>query len=320
MSRPNQDVHDGAADLFASWAEQPPRAAHFIVTIYGDVVEPRGGILWMGTLIEICEVVGLSESLVRTAVSRLVAAGQLIGERSGRRSYYRLTDQAQEEFAAAARVLFSAPVEHESLLFVVPRDPDARVPAGFVRVGPDLLVGTTRPGAKVPDGLAFRADVMQGAADFPSFAARCWNLDRHAAAYRRVLDRFTPLMARLAGGARLSPQDSLVARLLLVDDFREATLEDPGLPAAALPADWPGEAARTLFAGLYFDLSGLADSHISAHFRDEAGLLAASTSLVRARLANMADVRKRHTTAKTSAFRDVGRPADELEKRHRKPR
>ena len=50
------------------------RSASFIVTLYGDVAVPRGGVLWTGTLIEICARVGISESLVRTAVSRLVTA------------------------------------------------------------------------------------------------------------------------------------------------------------------------------------------------------------------------------------------------------
>ena len=70
--------------------ESPLKAAGFIVTIYGDVVEPRGGVAWTGNLIETCAAVGISETLVRTAVSRLVAAGQLSGEREGRRSFYRL--------------------------------------------------------------------------------------------------------------------------------------------------------------------------------------------------------------------------------------
>ncbi|PII39244.1 hypothetical protein T190_08555, partial [Sinorhizobium meliloti CCBAU 01290] len=91
--------------------ETPLRAASFIVTIYGDVVEPRGGAIWIGNLIEICAGVGISETLVRTAVSRLVAAGQLAGEREGRRSFYRLTDAARAEFAAAARVIFGPPEE-----------------------------------------------------------------------------------------------------------------------------------------------------------------------------------------------------------------
>ena len=46
---------------------QELRAAGFIVTVYGDIVLPRGGILWTGSLIEICNRAGLSESVVRTA-------------------------------------------------------------------------------------------------------------------------------------------------------------------------------------------------------------------------------------------------------------
>lgn len=76
-------IHPSILPLF----EPSPRCASFIVTIYGDVVEPRGGILWMGNLIDLCAVAGLNESLVRTSVSRLVSAGQLIGVREGRKSY-----------------------------------------------------------------------------------------------------------------------------------------------------------------------------------------------------------------------------------------
>jgi PaaX-like protein len=57
----------------------PPRATGFIVTVCGDVVVPRRGVLWMGTLVRICAGLGLSEGLVRTAMSRLVAGGRLGG-------------------------------------------------------------------------------------------------------------------------------------------------------------------------------------------------------------------------------------------------
>jgi len=281
-------MHDRASELLSLWSTHPPRAAHFIVTIYGDVVEPRGGILWMGTLIEICEVVGVSESLVRTAVSRLVGAGQLVGERAGRRSYYRLTDRAQVDFAAAAHVLFAPPAEPTGLVFAAHTGRDARLPVGYVAVGPDLFVGPDRRGVALPDGLVFRAEVAQGSEAFPAFAVRLWDLDRHAAAYRRVLERFAPLEALLADGVSLSPRDCLVIRLLLVDAFRDAVLHDPILPAAALPADWPGAAARALFARLYLDLSVSADSHVGSRFRDAEGLLSATTQQVRARLEKLA--------------------------------
>lgn len=293
-------MHDDASELVSGWCRHPPRAAHFIVTIYGDVVEPRGGILWMGTLIEICELVGLSETLVRTAVSRLVTAGQLVGQRVGRRSYYCLTDRAQVDFAAAARVLFSPPVDATGLVFVVGPNRDTGLPVGYVGVGPDLFAGPDRPGVALPDGLVFRAEVVQGTATFPSFASRHWDLGRHAAAYRRVLERFAPLRALIDEGARLSARESLVARLLLVDDFREAILQDPMLPEAALPADWPGRAARALFARLYLDLSGSADSHVGARFRDATGLLAATTPQVRARLETLAPGAQRADGKKTA--------------------
>lgn len=62
--------------------------------------------MWTGTLIELCRCVGTNELLVRTSVSRLVAASRLEGERIGRRSYYRLRSSAVAEFMQAADLLY----------------------------------------------------------------------------------------------------------------------------------------------------------------------------------------------------------------------
>jgi phenylacetic acid degradation operon negative regulatory protein len=84
------------------------RAGSFIVTVYGDVILPRGGSVWIGNVIATCAQVGINESQSRTAISRLVEAGRLIGVRAGRRSFYRLTKDAALEFAAAARAIHGA--------------------------------------------------------------------------------------------------------------------------------------------------------------------------------------------------------------------
>jgi DNA-binding transcriptional regulator PaaX len=89
----------------------PLTAASFIVTVYGDAVLPRGEVLSMSSLIEICADVGISENLVRTATSRLVASGRLEGERSGRHSFYRLAPAAHTEFADAAHLLYTSQTE-----------------------------------------------------------------------------------------------------------------------------------------------------------------------------------------------------------------
>lgn len=60
------------AALSLNHASSPRRAKPailctlFIVTLYGDMVEPRGR-LWMGNIVETYVTVGISETLVRTA-------------------------------------------------------------------------------------------------------------------------------------------------------------------------------------------------------------------------------------------------------------
>ena len=92
------------------------------------------------------------------------------------------------------------------------------------------------------------------------------DLAQHAEAYRGFIDRFSRLAELLADGARLGTAESLVARLVLVHRFRLVVLRDPRLPQAAVPADWPGEAARSLFTDLYLRLSPEADRHVARHF------------------------------------------------------
>ncbi|WP_411033603.1 phenylacetic acid degradation operon negative regulatory protein PaaX [Shinella sp. BYT-45] len=252
-------------------AEGPLKAAGFIVTIYGDVVEPRGGVVWTGNLIETCAAVGISETLVRTAVSRLVAAGQLSGEREGRRSFYRLAAPARTEFAAAARLLFGPPEAADwHFVQLTGTAPDEAMQvlerAGHARLGPRLAVGARAlPPLKQP-AVVFRAEVVSGERDLGAFAADHWNLALHADAYRSFLGRFRRLAGLLAGGARLSAAESLVARLVLVHQFRLVVLRDPRLPQAALPVEWPGEEARRLFNDLYIRLSPGADLHVARNF------------------------------------------------------
>ena len=274
--------------------ESPLKAAGFIVTIYGDVVEPRGGVVWTGNLIETCADVGISETLVRTAVSRLVAAGQLSGEREGRRSFYRLAAPARTEFAAAARMLYGPPeVADWHFVQLTGTAPDEAMQvlerAGHARLGPRLAVGARpMPSLKQP-AVLFRAEVVSGGADLGDFAADHWNLAQHADAYRGFIGRFGRLADLFAGGARLGAAESLAARLVLVHQFRLVVLRDPRLPQAALPADWPGEEARWLFSTLYLRLSPEADQHVARHFVTADGALPEASEATLRRLSLLRD-------------------------------
>lgn len=261
-----------------------PAATSFIVTVYGDVVVPRGGVLWMGSLIALCASVGINESLARTAVSRLVAAGRLIGTRNGRRSHYRLADLSREEFSKAAARLYGPPQQAQdwTILHAPELSADAARRAGY---GAMDSVTWLLPGwMSVQDGLGFRAVAMAPPTDL---AARLWDLDGLAAEYTAMLDRFSPIV-RDAMQAR-DGLEALTQRLALVHAFRRILLRDPELPASALPADWPGGQARALFRQAYLLLSPAADSFIGAELQGSLGVLPTETDETRSRLQRLRD-------------------------------
>jgi len=69
------------------------RSGSLITTVFGDAIAPRGGNVWLGSLIEVMLDFGIGERLVRTSVFRLARDGWLQSEQIGRRSYYSLTDE-----------------------------------------------------------------------------------------------------------------------------------------------------------------------------------------------------------------------------------
>ena len=258
-----------------------PRATSFIVTIYGDVVEPRGGVLWMGTLIACCARHGLSESLVRTAVSRLVAAGRLEGVRVGRKSYYQLSDAARAEFRAAARLLFAPPPVPTGWLTCVSESlREADLPAPWVRIAPNVALAPDGDDTPRFGGLVLRSDRVEDAAALRTLARECWRLGEVASDYERFLSRHGPL----AGVGAIAPADALALRLRLVHDYRRAALSDPRLPRAAWPSEWPAERARALFVRAYLALSPAADQSVGAEFLTQTGTLPARTEATDRRL------------------------------------
>jgi phenylacetic acid degradation operon negative regulatory protein len=275
-------VRPNVPDLGDFVARHPPRAAGFIVTLYGDAVVPRGGALGMGAIIETCGRVGISETLVRTAVSRLVAAGQLQGDRRGRRSFYRLTTGAAQDFAAASRVIYGPAEPCGWRLVAGPEAALAGVErAGLARLRPGLALGPDR--GPVPEGVAVVAGLAFGAPGaMQGLAAQLWDLPAHAAALLAVRSRFAPWLGRASD---LPGPEALALRLLLVHDYRLAILADPRLPAEALPPDWPAPATRRVFARLYTDLTPAAEDWIARSHDAAEGPLPASTAASRAQLA-----------------------------------
>lgn len=255
-------------------------APALIVTIYGDIVVPRGGVLWMGSLIEICAQFGITETQVRTAVSRLVNAGRIVGIRDGRRSYYQLADSAREEFDLAARLLYEPIPPSNGWTILHAREAGAETlrHAHFAALGNGLFI---RPNhthlAPTPAGIAFNATLVQGATDVLELVHSLWPLDAYTAEYRSFIARFSPFVEQLQDGHYTQTKDHVFIRLLLVHLYRHVLLADPLLPTEIMPPNWLGPAARQLFANAYLALSEQADAEIGRLFEGRDAPLPANT-------------------------------------------
>ena len=78
-----------------------------IMTVFGDCIFHRGGIISLASLIQLMDVFGLNERSVRTAVFRLVQNGWLVSEKIGRTSYYRITENSSQRFIMADQKIYS---------------------------------------------------------------------------------------------------------------------------------------------------------------------------------------------------------------------
>ena len=249
------------APLLAHWRERPQRTWSVVVTVFGDAVAPRGGSIWLATLVELFAAMGVDAGAVRTAMSRLVADGWTERRRVSRSSAYELTPKGVETFTAAAERIYAADApawDGRFHLVLQPQAKDWLQRAGFGQVIPGLWVGMA-PAARPEEALLLSAATDTDSAR--ALAARAWPLDLRAASFTR----FNTVFAALPGWTNPSPLEAMVARTLLVHEYRRLVLTAPPLPTALLPPDWPGTAARALCAAAYRTLVPASEIWLSGH-------------------------------------------------------
>ncbi len=278
------------ARLIAAFhARTPPRIWSLVVTVFGDMVMPRGGVIGLSSLTRLCGLMAIGGTALRPAMSRLTADGLLIREKQGRNTYYRLSDSAGEAFARASRRIYapSSPawVGDWTAVVIVTRDASERaalrsdlLDQGFGDLnGTVLLRAGTDHGFTAPDGAVTLSGQAMDAmpADLKALAATAWPLDALGRRYDGFRDRYEGLARRIETGPPVSADEAVIARTLLIHDYRRLSLNDPGLPAALLPETWPGHAARRMTAALYAALQAPSEAWLDHHGTTPAGPLPA---------------------------------------------
>jgi phenylacetic acid degradation operon negative regulatory protein len=264
---------------------EPSRTGSLIVTFYGDAVLPRGGSIWLGTLLAFADLLEIDGGVVRTAMSRLAADGWLDREKVGRKSFYKLADTGRERFASGvAHVYNPQPSQWQGRLemLLVSNGADreasraALAEAGFGSPMPGVWVAPS--GVTVPRAVAgtIRLEVSADNAMGRRLIDESWPLSRIAGSYRDFMKTFAPLNTWIAAANALPPADAMLARILLIHQYRRVLLRDPLLPPALLPVDWPAAEARELCGQIYRTLLPASEQWLDNHGASAAGPLPAS--------------------------------------------
>ncbi|AEB58889.1 phenylacetic acid degradation operon negative regulatory protein PaaX [Ectopseudomonas mendocina] len=261
--------------LITRFQQQTPiRASSLIITLYGDSIEPHGGTVWLGSLIQLLEPMGINERLIRTSIFRLTKEGWLSAEKVGRRSYYSLTGTGRRRFEKAFKRVYSSSVPSWDgawcLLVLSQFSPDKRKEVreelewqGFGAISPTVLanprydradvIATLQELNALEDSIVFETrpqDVLASKA-LRMQVRESWSIDELGAHYSEFIQLFRPLWQALREQESLKPEDCFLARTLLIHEYRKLLLRDPQLPDELLPGDWEGRSARQLCRNIY---------------------------------------------------------------------
>lgn len=268
------------------------RANSLLITLYGDAIAPRRQSVWLGSLISLSELFGLSPRLVRTSAFRLVADDWLVATRIGRRSFYALSDTGRRRVQHADRRIYESSFpEWDGRWTLVLLDAAMRASErkylrrellwqGFGQVSVNLLahphadhislqeILKTAPAGERVAVLSAASIAAYSRKPLQCIMAESFKLTEVAQAWRQFMARFEPMLAALEN---LNPAETFFVRTLLIHEYRRVLLRDPNLPEALLPADWPGVQGRQLCIALYRGLLAGSEAFLCAHMEAAEG-------------------------------------------------
>ncbi|NUU06057.1 PaaX family transcriptional regulator C-terminal domain-containing protein [Leifsonia sp. C5G2] len=260
-------------------------AAALLRTVVGSVLRPIGGWMSAAGAVRLMDALGVPAATARSGLARLCSRGVLRREPRDGVAGYAIDPAAHAMLERGDARIFGERVEAPTWCLLSLSFPEhgrgardrlrrrlASLGCGAVADGlwiaPSALedelasvvagLGGAIQGAGAPAVALFSGALPHG--DLAAGLARWYDLP----AIRAAHDGF---LARFGAAAETPPADDAAAFALwirVLDEWRIIPYRDPGLPSAALPADWPGAASSALFRRLRAALEDRAVAHAAA--------------------------------------------------------
>jgi phenylacetic acid degradation operon negative regulatory protein len=247
---------------------RPGSATSLLRTIIGCYLRRLDGWITSAALMELMTTVGVNQTRTRTAILRVRGKGILATDVRDGRAGYALEPAALPRLDRGDRRIYSpramSPTDRWCLIsYSIPESQRqlrhqlrrhlSGIGCGTVSAAlwicPEYLTGEVED---ILTDLGVRGSAaifLVGETRFdggPERAvAQWWDLPAISARHEAFLDAFGSLAAD-----DLTTRQAFASWIGCLDAWRVIPYVDPGLPAAWLPADWPGKRSIPLFAGL----------------------------------------------------------------------
>jgi len=247
-----------------------PRSVLF--DIFGSYVRYRGGGIGLSGLANLLSWFDISDDATRVMLSRMRRENWFTAQRSGRSSYYFLTergwrlldeglvrifDKRAEEWDGTWQILVhSIPEHHRGIREAFRKELAWR---GFgplavsTWIGPhDRVAGLQ---AMLPEEATFYVfgSRTKSVVEDIKIVSSCWDLSSLQHDYLAFIEQYAhwsdPKVAE-----KIGPQEAFITRTQITHDYRRFPFRDPDLPSRLLPRDWAGHEAHGLFRAVSSNL------------------------------------------------------------------
>ncbi|WP_089157769.1 PaaX family transcriptional regulator [Micromonospora sp. NBS 11-29] len=276
---------DGGPSVRLPRRQAGPAPQGVAVTLLADYTLRTRAALPSAAIVALLAEAGVSSAGARTAISRLARRGVLERTRQGRNSSYRLGPTVAADLSAGGHWILASMTNATPwdgcwtiITFSLPQDHSAqrRALRGQLRwlgyaplydglwISPQVLTPPARARlAQLTLGAVTvfrgRHAVLEAAGERAPIEA--WDVAAISGQYEEFLRRWTPLASRTP---TVDGAAAVRARTEVMDTYRRFPTLDPQLPLELLPAGWPRQAARDLFAAVYDGLAEPAERHVRA--------------------------------------------------------
>ena len=224
------------------------RVWSIVVTIFGDLVQPRGIPISTQELLQLTEAIGVEGNALRTAMSRLAKEGWVTRHKQGRTSAYSLSKSGANTFLAASERIynpsfFSASDQWHLAIYKESIDPATIDHSNSFFVNKTTVL--SQDPATRQDCLKLKTSIEA----IPDWVKEQLIPQALSENYQTLHDLLRSI--ELAQASSLSPLEAIALRFITIHFWRRLVLRHPLLPTTLSHTDWLGSKTHTRVKALY---------------------------------------------------------------------